>query len=458
MSSSPHEETPENFDSNALQEKKIVKVSTNPEQEKNSSSSGHAQQMKKNYLWNTLGSMMNAAASVLMLMAVTRAMGAYAGGIFSLAFAIAQQLQVLGHFEIRPYQATDMRERFSFGVYLSTRIVTCLLMIAGVIAYATYSNGKSFEALLLIFIASLRLFDSCEDVFHGMFQQRGRLDIAGKAFFFRGLATTVSFACAVMVTGDMLLACMLSFVASSVVMIALNILPARSFVSLKPHFQWKSMTQLLITCAPLFAGSFLLAYLSNAPRYGIEEFMTKQFQTYYSIVFMPSLVINLLSGFVFKPLLTDLADRWSQGHKSAFLRIITKGFAVVALASALTMAVAWPYGPELLSLIYSVDISSYRLELAVLIFGGLLNALGVILYYAIVTIRMQRFIVVGYGCAALFALLATPSFIQRWGIMGACILYDSSMAVLAFVFLIATLWGLRRHAAHTHTPPADTHN
>ncbi len=50
--------------------------------------------MRKNYFWNTLGSLMNAASTVLMLMAVTRTMGAAAGGIFSLAYAIARNVVI----------------------------------------------------------------------------------------------------------------------------------------------------------------------------------------------------------------------------------------------------------------------------------------------------------------------------------------------------------------------------
>ena len=49
-----------------------------------------AEQLRKNYFWNTLGSLMNAASMVLMLMVVTRTMGAAAGGVFSLAYAVAQ--------------------------------------------------------------------------------------------------------------------------------------------------------------------------------------------------------------------------------------------------------------------------------------------------------------------------------------------------------------------------------
>ena len=91
---------------------------------------------------------MNAASTVLMLMVVTRTMGAAAGGVFSLAYAIAQQLMVIGHFEIRTYQVTDTEEVFSFGVYLAARIITTLLMIAGIIIFTLQSQGLSYEEML----------------------------------------------------------------------------------------------------------------------------------------------------------------------------------------------------------------------------------------------------------------------------------------------------------------------
>ena len=91
---------------------------------------------------------MNAASTVLMLMVVTRTMGAVAGGVFSLAYAVAQQLMVIGHFEIRTYQVTDTEEVFSFGVYLAARVITTVLMIAGIIIFTLQSQGLSYEGML----------------------------------------------------------------------------------------------------------------------------------------------------------------------------------------------------------------------------------------------------------------------------------------------------------------------
>lgn len=83
-------------------------------------------QLRKNYIWNTLGSAANALSSAILLLMTTRILGLEAAGIFAIAFALSQQFQVIGHFEIRSYQATDSQERFSFATYLGAlRKLSC---------------------------------------------------------------------------------------------------------------------------------------------------------------------------------------------------------------------------------------------------------------------------------------------------------------------------------------------
>ncbi len=54
-----------------------------------------SEQLKKNYFWNTLGSLMNAASAVPMLM-VVRTIGPFAGGVFSLTYAVKSAAVVAG--------------------------------------------------------------------------------------------------------------------------------------------------------------------------------------------------------------------------------------------------------------------------------------------------------------------------------------------------------------------------
>ena len=81
------------------------------------------------FIWNMLGSLCNAFSSMLLLIVVNRATNAYNGGLFSLGFATAQMMTTLGTLEVRNYQATDVKEEFSFNDYYSFRISTCAFML-----------------------------------------------------------------------------------------------------------------------------------------------------------------------------------------------------------------------------------------------------------------------------------------------------------------------------------------
>jgi len=402
-----------------------------------------AKQLKKNYIWNTLSSLMNAASSVLMLAVVTRTAGAVAGGVFSLAYAVAQQFIVVGQFEVRLYQVTDTKEVYPFGVYLATRIITTTLMIVGIFLFALQSQGISYEGALYTLIASLRIFDVVEDVFHGMFQQRGRLDIAGRAFFFRILTTVISFSIGVFITKNLLISAAFSFICSMIAMIALTIPPAKKMSSLRPLFNFQQIFSLLRAMLPMFIGAFLFTYVVNAPRYALGALSDQTLLTYFASLAMPAMVINLLSNFVFKPLLTQMAEYWNNQQDKQFVGLILKGFAVVALATVVSMALAWPLGAPVLGLLYGLDFEPYKLELLLLLFGGLINALAVILYYAAVTMRKQVAVFVSYAAGAGFAALTGGWFVGNFGIMGACVLYDASLAILALVFGVFCFLGFK---------------
>lgn len=404
-----------------------------------------AGQLKRAYIWNTLGSMMNALSSALLLLVVARLMGPYYAGVFSLAYAVGQQFQVIGAFEVRPIQATDIKSSYSFGAYLGARIVTCLVMVVALALYAIVSNGISEAAVMLFAVSGLKLFDAAEDVFHGMFQQRGRLDIAGRAFFFRSLVTFLSFSIGCVATGSLLFACAIAWISSALVFACLNVLPARDFGSLVPTFAVRKIFGLLATCFPLFVGVFLLNDLVNVPRYSIESYLTKDAQAIYAILFMPALVINLLAGFIFKPLLTPLAEAWLEGDRSRFFGTILKGCALVVVATAVVCLIAYPLGLPILSWLYGIDLSDYLGEMMLLLLGGAFNALSVVLYYGLVTMRLQYLVTVGYAVSDFAARALALFFVGGWGVMGAVELYDISMGLVFFFFAFFVVLQLFRH-------------
>ncbi len=447
-------------------------------------------QVKKDYFWNTMGSGITAVFSVVVLWAVTRIMGPYVGGVFAFGYAVSQQLQTVGAYEIRTYQATDVREVFKFETYLAARIITCLAMILCAVAYGFYHEGFTEEAIVLILICMLKVFDAFEDVFHGMFQQHKKLYIAGKALFYRMLITMLGFVLFLYITRSLLISCILTILISAVAVFYLNVPEAKKMVSIRIRFQWNQIKGLLISCFPLFVGAFVLQYLSNLPKYGMDQYMSKEYQTYYSILFMPAFVINLFSfplfvgafvlqylsnlpkygmdqymskeyqtyysilfmpafvinlfsGFAFKPLLTSLAENWVGNQKSKFMGTIVKGLLIVGGLTVVVIGGGYLLGIPVLSWIYGVELAPYKTEFILLLLGGGFSAAGVILYYGLMVMRCQKLILYGYILTLLISLPFSGMMTQQWGMLGASLLYVGLMLLRCIILVFSIWWGMR---------------
>ena len=401
----------------------------------------------RDYFWNTAASLMLSLTTAVLLLVVQRSAGLWAAGVFSLANSVGQQFQSLGMYEVRTYHVTDARHRFSFGTYLATRLVTVGAMIAGIIGYAVVSGTDLTGALLIAMIASLRVFDAFEDVFYCEFQREGRLDVAGRACFFRTLATIVVFSGVLVVSGSMLVAAAATLIVSTVVLLGAYLPPARGMFDLRPRWELRPIGQVLVECLPLFLASFIALYLANAPRFAIDRYLDPERQGYFAIIFMPAFTINLLSFVIFRPLLTQMANRWVGADRAGFAAIVRKGLLGTLAAFAAVALATYTIGAPALRLVYGTDVSGSMLELMVLVTGGALNAAGVVLYYALTTMRLQRLVFAGYAAAAVAITLLCAALVPAHALLGASAAYAGAMAVLVAFFLASLLLALRRTAS-----------
>ena len=97
---------------------------------------------KSIYIWNITGSIANALLSVVVLMLTTRSVSSGEADIFSIAWSISQLMATIGTFQIRVYQATDVRQRFNFKQYWVFRLITLFFMM---IISAGYIVGRGYE-------------------------------------------------------------------------------------------------------------------------------------------------------------------------------------------------------------------------------------------------------------------------------------------------------------------------
>ena len=387
----------------------------------------------RDYFWNTTASLMLSLTTAVLLLVVKRTAGLEAAGVFTIANTVGQQFQALGMYEVRTYHVTDTRHRFSFGTYLAARIVTV-------------------AAVLIAMIACLRVFDASEDVFYCELQRVGRLDIAGKACFLRTLVTICVFSGVLALGGSMLMAAVITLIASTIALLGAYLPPAGRRFSLRPLWDPRSVGKVLTECLPLALASFIALYLANAPRFAIDRYLDNARQGYFAIIFMPAFTINLLSFVIFRPLLTQMADRWVGADRSGFTAIVRRGLLGTIAAFAAVALVTYTVGAPILRFVYGTDVSGSMLELIVLVTGGAMNAASVILYYALTTMRLQRLVFVGYMIAAAAITLLCFLLVPAHALLGASLAYTGAMTSLVAVFMLEMYVALRRRWPSSSAP------
>lgn len=400
--------------------------------------------MKSSYFWNASNAVVLAMQSPIIMMVMTRTNGVEAAGVFSIALAIANLMLFLGQYGLRKYQSSDINEDFKFSEYHAVRIFTVAIMIIGCLGYCFYGllfKNYSWEKFTIIFLVCLlKAIQAYTDVIHGRMQQVGRLDVAGKAATIRYSLELVIYIAVLIVTHNQIYAIILCLLVSLIVFALTSLNASRRYVdTMKPSINREVFRKLMIEGFPLFVSMFLNMYLSNAPKYAIDTFLTDDIQAIYNMIFMPTYVIQLVTQFIFNPILVTYADLWNAKKKEKLQRmlkihrtqcLIIIGLIILALLVSLTIAM------PILSWFFGVNLNGYKMELCVIMIGGGMLAFATYYSTVIAVIRIQKSLLICYGLAAVAAKAFSGVFVKTYGVMGAAIIYSLIMTLLALALYL----------------------
>ena len=402
---------------------------------------------RSSYTWNALNAIISALQNPVILLVITRTNGVYDAGVFSIAFAIATLMLYVGLYGLRRFQSSDLDEKYSFSEYHGMRILTCSMMIFISIIYCIYGmifTGYSMEKALVIFmICIVKVCQAYSDVYHGCMQQKGRLDVATKSSSIRYGLEMAAYAAMLVITHNLLLSTAAFMAASIAGLIFTSVNAGRNYCTYRPSFNRTKIKALAIEGFPLFASLFLNMYISNAPKYAIDAFLTEEIQAIYNMVFMPAFVVMLIANFIFNPILTTYAELWLESTRESIAKLkkqIRKQMLFILALTVLGLAIAATIGIPVLSVIFGVDLAGYKMELCIVMLGG--GALAYATYFStvITVIRLQKTLIVCYSIIALAAKLLSKFFVLGYGIAGAAGMYAFLMTILA-----AMLFGITWH-------------
>lgn len=410
---------------------------------------------KEIYIWNILGSLANAGLSVIILMVVTRTLDNQKADIFSIAWAISQLMATIGCYQIRVLQATDVEEKFTFRQYFEFRIVTIVAMMICSCAYVYIKHYTVYKAIIIIIICGYRAVDSLADVFEGWFQQKERLDLAGRALFIRVIIAIVGGGICLVVMHDLLA---LSLILLFIYVVGLLLYDIRYYNKLKVLEKQKEnqknkwLQGLLVAGTPLFVNAYLLMDIMNTSKIVIDAAimnggLQNGSQTIFNILFMPASVLTL-AYIVFRPLLTKMAIEWTMGRIKNFLKIIGSIMCCLLGMSILIIGGSALLGIPVLSVLYAMDLTMYKKELLLIILGGCFCTFSYVLDNALVVIRRQYLLVCAYVVSWAYVKIFAHTFVGKWGIMGAAIVYTTSMLLFLATTLLIFIICLKKEKNH----------
>lgn len=392
--------------------------------------------VRKSVIYNVGANLLNAAASVILLMFVTRACGTSQAGVFSIGFSTAQMLLPIGQFGMRNFQASDVVGKFSQHDYIASRIITNIIMMAIAIGFVFVKGYYFDKASILIVLCLLKVTDAFDDVFGGYYQLNNRLDISGKMQITRIASYCIGFTIVLVATKNVLLACVAAFVISAVILVLIVVDVKKLFPVVTPAFNGSRLKRLLLDCLPLCIGAFLVLYMGNAPKYAIDSYMPSEYQAIYNYLFMPCYVITLFVSFVLQPLLVKMSKTWVERRYNSFKKICTAIIGATVLLSIVIVIFGYFLGCPLLGWLYGVDLMEYQFPFTVLLFGGIGYALATIVQTILTVMRHQFIILFGFVASSVIITILAPIFVSQSGIDGAAWAYLIAAMVLFVILLI----------------------
>lgn len=390
---------------------------------------------KKNVLWNMIGTTFNAFNSLFFMMIVTRINGLKSSGVFTLAFSLACLLCLIGGYEGRVYQVTDVKNEYSDVEYIVHRIITCVIMMVIVIFYCFIMKYDAYKFIVTFALCLMKCFEVFSDVFYGVLQKDDKLYIVGISLFLKSVFSVVAFIAFDLITKNLLISCLVLDLVWLILFLVYD-LPKSKCIIKKDSYSFSNVLRLFKTGFFSFAILFLSVYLVNAQKYALDGVVEESLQAIFGMILMPATIISLAGQYLLQPILNTMANLYSNGEKKEFNKIVFKALLLIVAFGVVCVIGAYILGIPILNILYSVNIVDYKLHLLIIIFGAILYSMSTLLSAALTTVRYTFVQFIVFSISSVIAFVISRILIGQFSIYGAAIAYLITMACQFILYVI----------------------
>ena len=393
--------------------------------------------MRKKVFWNTLGTGFNAFLSLFFFIIAIRVNGLDEAGIFTFSFSMACLLYIVGTYSGRIYQVTDITD-LTDNDYITTRIITCLLMIVLSILFVIFNRYNIHKSAIFIALTLYKAIEAFSDVLYGIMQKNEKIDKVGKSYFIKSLVSVLVFLIVDFITKNIFISCISIIIATVLLTIFYDTNIVKKLIEIKNKVDKNNIKRLLKSGFVVFIITFISVFVVNIPKYAIDRNLSDNIQAIFGIIMMPATVISLFSQFVIHPILTNITKLCEEKNYNELRKLMHKIMVIILAIGLACSLIAYIIGIPVLELIYNVNLKNYRFDLVIILFAATVSATSGIISPFLIALRynwIQFF--VGISLIVVESILCFL-LVNQYGITGVCIAYLISMIYNCIVFYIVS--------------------
>lgn len=392
--------------------------------------------MTSNIIWNTAGNVIYLFSQWVLTIVIAQMVGYEQLGIFSLAMSISNVGFTVAAWGIRNYQVSDVTHKYSDTEYLYTRVLTSIIAFLGVVAFAFICDYSGRQRTVIAIYMLFRIGEALIDVFHGMFQQRERMDVVGKSFMLRGVFNFLTFVAVLYVTDSIIWAIIGIVATTAIIMVAWDYGCIKSLEIQTDQRRSMRIKALIWECMPLAVQQALFNAYATIPRFFLERIHGEALLGIYSSITTPVVIIQAMANFIMVPYATQIAKNVSEKRKGALVRsifIVLGTITGMGFLAAIFFSLFGEYG---LALLFGKEVAKEHRVLLPSVGAIILVAYDSFFNIILIVFRQKKALVFANICSVALSIMWAESIITEYSLSGTS--YVHILALLTHLIIAVT--------------------
>lgn len=391
--------------------------------------------VKKDFIFNTIGTGINAFNSLFFMIIATRINGISDAGIFTFAFSTAALFQIIGVYSGRIYQITDNTKTTNED-YLVNKVITCVIMFVVSILFILLRGYTGKKMLVILILCIYRTLEAFSEVIYAYFQKNYELYKVGISLVLKNVLGLIVFLTINIFTRNLIYSTLGLVLNYILIMLSYDFKIFRNnFIKLR-NINLNNQKKIFSLGFSTFLLSFLLMYIVNIPRYVIDFKMSDASSSIFGILIMPASVVVLIAQFILHPFLMKINDFLIHKDYKNLKKNVMNICLVTSAFGIFATFIAYLIGIPILEFIYGISLKKYLMALIVVLIGATLYGVVSILSNILVAMRIASKQIIISFVVSIFSLFISIYFINSLGVNGACYGYTITMLLDIILYIV----------------------